>query len=278
MNIKLFQLCYKKEMLDNIQPGFEPWDNTINLNPELREYPIFKKVFNDVSNDLKYWGVVSNKFTEKTNITGFDFIKWIEDQPFSEETNCYFINPCPIMECLFYNVVNHGEYWHKGIGNLMQRTLLEMGYNIDLYTMLTDSSKFSMCNYFVGDKYFWSNYLSFVEQFLKIIEKNSHYKELMYCQSAEYNRDKSLAFYPFVIERLFSVFLCLKAYSITAKNYEYSIDELMNKSKITEIQAKEIKALSAIKSAILTNGNLKSHWEFLRNKFLMENKEIFGRE
>jgi hypothetical protein len=278
MNIKLFQLCYKKEMIDNVKDGFIPWDNTINLNPELREYPIFKKVYNDVNNDLKYWGVVSNKFTEKTNITGFDFIKWIENLPFNEDANCYFINPCPIMECLFYNVVNHGEYWHKGIGNLMQRTLTVMGYTSDLATMLTESNRFSMCNYFVGDKYFWSNYLSFVDEFLRVIDKNSHDKELMYCQSAEYNRDKTLAFYPFVIERLFSVFLCLKAYSMHVKNYEYSIEELIKKYNITEHQAREIKALSAIKSAIRTNGNLKPHWEFLRNKFLIENKEIFGKE
>jgi hypothetical protein len=280
VKVKLFEICYRPEQIGNVQSPMIPWDNTINLSPELREYPVFKNGFEYArKNGLEMWGLVSNKFANKTGISGDRFVEWITDQTYQRSANLYFINPCPIIECLFPSVIAHGEYWHPGITNLVQRTLNEMGIKLDLANVLMDSDIFAMCNYFCGDRFFWERYLEFINQFLQAIDRNEADKELMFQASAGYNPDKSLAYYPFVIERLFSVFLYVYHDRIKSHAYQHTLDELITKTGLTKELCQEIQALSAMKkSAIGKNSKLLKHWEFLRSNFLARHPEVFGLE
>ena len=60
MTTKLYQICYLPEHFSAVGARFDYWDNSVNLQPELREYPIFERAFNSkLTKDLDYWGLVS---------------------------------------------------------------------------------------------------------------------------------------------------------------------------------------------------------------------------
>ena len=69
MKTKLFSICYEPQHFLTVGNQVESWDNTENLRPELREFPIFESAFNsDITKDLDYWGLVSPKFEKKSNL------------------------------------------------------------------------------------------------------------------------------------------------------------------------------------------------------------------
>lgn len=272
MNITLYQICYTQEQLQNVPIGCVPYDNTLNKNSELREFPIFVDEFNrrrPTASTDDYWGFISPKFHEKANIFPETFGDWIKEQ--GNNAACYFINPCPIMEILFDNVVAHGEYWHPGITNLMQTAINESpGYTYNFQRSHMNNQTFAMCNYFVANIDFWEPYIRFVQSFIDACKANPSLNKQMFYGDANYNRDKTLPFYSFVVERLFSTFLEIYNF-IPVNNYAYKYHE--QKHKMTPEQFAEMQAISNVKRA-----NLLSDYKLFRYNFNLRNPELFSKE
>ena len=279
MNNKLFSICYLPDHF-SLGSGFEPWDNIENLNPELREYPIFERAYNsDLTKNLDYWGLVSPKFKKKTNITGTKFLDWIEASGrINGWSDVYFINPVPIVEAIFPGTIQHGNNCHPGLCDLLQRNI-EVAANIDLSTLYMDCNTFSMCNYFVGNRKFWTKYIEFVNSFLISVSKNPTDVEMMYRKSANYGPNKQLPYYTFAVERLFSIFLRLEAekHNITSMHYSYNKEALLTKTGLPEIIIDELRALSDIKQIAVSAGypTMMQHWAFFRNRLAQQNQYLF---
>lgn len=284
MLINLYQICYTQEQMQNAHhDGVIPYDNLENKNPELREFPIFEKEYwkrvmppaMQAHMPNEYWGFISPKFVEKTNITVSNFRWWMST---IGDADVCFINPCPIMEVLFDNVVAHGEVWHPGISKLINQTLIKIGYSVpDLAKLnLMSNQTFAMCNYFVGNMKFWNAYITFVNEFLQTCEVDMELSQMLYGPS-NYNLDKSLSLYPFVIERLFSVFLVLHP-SIKAKHYNYNAQEQSN--KMTAEQFLDLQVISTIKESAVkySDSDLVKMYKILQYKFNQRNPELFNKE
>lgn len=272
---KLYTICYKDEHLNSTTEGSDAWDNLENPQPELCEFPVFKRAYSKIMDtDLDYWGFVSPKFAKKTNITGKTFLDWIAQD--EGKANVYFINPVPIVESLFYSTVHHGENCHPGMLGLLQRNLSWITEN-KLETMYMDCNTFVLCNYFVGDRLFWSKYLQFVDEFIDSVNKNPADMKLMYESGANYGPDKSLPFYTFVIERLFSIFLKIYQSEIKVKHYPYSREQLIAKTGLSEIIVDELQALTDIKQMAVSAGytGMMQHWTFFRNRLAQQNQYLF---
>ncbi len=305
--IKLFTNCYKKDQIDNISFGSDLWDNTKNEFPELGEYPVFREVFNsELTKNVNYWGIVSPKFVEKTNMTAQYFKDWIETQlpspiPLNLEKDpdidsdklfptVYFVNPVPIVESLFPSTIYHGNNCHPGLAALINRVLIRMGYSIDLNSLYMDYNTFSLCNYFVGNRIFWHYYLSFVDNFIKEAKNNFEDNNLMFNISAQYGRNSALSYYPFAVERLFSIFLHLPYNTlynstsfpvyIKAIPFIYSNEQLIQKTKLDENVVAELKALSSIKYATVSgkNPDLINSYMLFRNQIARRNPYLFQME
>jgi hypothetical protein len=140
-----------------------------------------------------------------------------------------------------------------------------------------DYNTFSLCNYFVGDKIFWNKYMKFVHSFLESVDKNTNDKELLYGTSANYGPNKTLPFYTFVIERLFSIFLNIYKSEITVSHYPYSREALLIKTGLSESIVNELQALSDIKQVAISDGHsaMMQHWAFFRNRMAQQNSYLF---
>jgi len=275
--ITLFEICHTDEQMSREKPeGIELWDNRAAAHPEHREYPVFAECWHNVAtntSDLSYWGFISPKFSTKAGITPQEFKAFVErNESFADVC---FINPKPINEAIFPNVIFHGELYHKGLSKLMLDTLVLMGYELSP-THIMDRSTFTFCNYFCGNRKFWSKYITFVTNFLDYAKLNPEYEKLLFETSADYSGDKNIPYYTFVVERLFSVFLLLHP-QIVAVNYEYSTQQLVSKLSLPPEVVLEIKALSVLKTAIC-NEEILTIYSHYRNKLTTQHKYLFHME
>jgi hypothetical protein len=276
MNLKLFKICYMQDQIDSIDPSFTVWNNIENLNEQLREFPVFEQAHESLKNtDVDLWGLVSPKFEQKTNISGHQFISWIQKTHSLNPCNVYFINPVPIVESLFTSTIHHGENCHNGMEGILQRNLSL--FNVSLNSMYMDCNTFSLCNYFVGDKYFWDKYINFVHSFLISINNNKSDYDLMYNTSAQYGPNTHLPFYTFVIERLFSIFLNINKETIKVSHYQYNKQALINKTGLPEPIIDELQALKDMKQIAISAGyfNMMHHWAFFRNRMAVQHPYLF---
>lgn len=278
----IFRICYKREHFSSSGARFEPWDNLENSTPDLCEFPIFEKAYkSDITKNLSYWGLLSPKFEKKANITIEEFSIWIEREHEINPKDCYFLNPVPIVESLFPSTIQHGENCHPGLLGLLQRNLKD-AKNIDLSTLYMDINTFSLCNNIIGNRKFWTKYVGFVNDFLESVSKNPEDQEIMYRKSANYGPNKSLPYYTFAVERLFSIFLNLEARNrasdrITFSHYVYTRDALLAKTGLSEPIVDELKALSDIKQMACSAGYpaMMQHWAFFRNRLAQQNQYLF---
>ncbi|VVC05043.1 Uncharacterised protein [uncultured archaeon] len=269
--VKLFTVCYTQEQFEKAE---NPWDNLKNVHPELREFPVFEEAYrSDKTKDLKYWGLLSPKFPSKAFMSVKAFQEWIEKSP---SRDVYFVNPVPIVEAIFPGVIQHGENCHSGMKDLLQRNI---STKVDFSTLYSDCNTFAMCNYFVGNRKFWDAYIKFVQEFSTSVEKNPQDKRMMYEESASYGPNKSLPYYTFAVERLFTIFLQLEAprLGITFAHYTYSFDELVKKTSLPTEIIEELVALSDIKQIAISAKyyGMMRHWAFFRNRLAKQNPYLF---
>lgn len=283
-NIQIYQICYLPEHLLQVKNPLIPYNNLENLNPELCEYPIFKsgKVY-AIQKNLDLWGFVSPKFEMKTGISGQQFIDFIETDP--TRADVYFINPTPINESLSPSVLTQGENCHPGIIDLISRNIKKMNLPnelnnlwINLPNLWMDSKTFALCNYFVGNRKFWSEYLTFVDLFLAAVKSNETDYDMMFKAGANYGPNKKLPYFTFVVERLFSLFINIT--TLRVNHYTYTRDELLQKTKLSPQILDELRALSAMKLAAISGNRpeLLEHYIFYRNRFASANAYIFNLE
>ena len=276
MNNKLFQICYKPEHFLTVGDQVESWNNTENLKPALREFPIFEQAYNsDITKDLDYFGLVSPKFEQKTNLSCQKFLDWVTITQQTELCDVYFLNPVPIVESLFPGVVQHGETCHPGLQSILQRNISAVSH-IDLSSLYSDCNTFSLCNYFIGNRKFWSAYIKFVNNFLRSVEANPNDAELIYVKSANYGPNKALPYYTFAVERLFTIFLHTNK-ELTFTHYPYSRHDLIAKTGLAEPVIDELIILSDLKKIAISGDhiNLLKHWAFFRNKMAQQNQYLF---
>jgi hypothetical protein len=267
-NIKVFQIYFKPELKVHCDPAFTPLDNTSNPRPELREWDVWDREYeNIVKQDLDYWGFVSWKFKEKTGLTGqqvFDFINATPGQ------DVYLFNPCVVNEACFANSWEQGDIHHPNISTIGNSFLKKIGYgDIDVKGMVLDRNTTVFANYIVGSREFWAKFMEFTRKLFSESEKDPEFKHQVFGQGlSNYAHDRSLPNFTFLIERLIPTYLELEG--IKSVGYKHTPDTLPMKYQAI---IDEIMALSDLKVLINQHSSdeLYDIWNLYRHKFLQNN-------
>ena len=278
MKNKFYKICYEQTQLLSTTTKFEPWNNLKNEYPDLREFPVFEQAYNSkLTQDLDYFGLVSPKFEQKTNITGDQFLEWVEASQKINPCDVYFINPVPVVESLFPSTIHHGNNCHPGLLALLQRNITEVR-NVDLSTLYMDCNTFSLCNFFIGNHKFWDKYIDFVKRFLWNLNTADY--NMVYNVGANYGPNKSLPYYTFAVERLFSIFLNVFSSEIKFANYRYDRPALLAKTGLPEGIVDELIILSDMKNVGISGRypQMLNHWAFYRNRLCQQNPYLFQLE
>ena len=275
LNMKIFQIYFKPELKSHCDPAFEPLDNTSNPRPELREWDVWDREYENIlAQGLDYWGFVSWKFKEKTNLTGQQFIDFINSNPGAD---VYFVNPCIVNEAVFANSWEQGDLYHPNISNIGNSFLTKLGYeDVDVKSMVLDRNCTMFANYIVGSRAFWDRFMTFTRQLFTEAEKDPVFKHQVFGAGlSNYAHDNTLPNFTFLIERLIPTFIDLE--QISALGYQYTSETVPEKYKP---YLGDLRALSGLKVLINEHNSdeLYDIWNHYRNSLLRQYPGIIGLE
>lgn len=271
MNFKVFQICFEESQLSQVDSLLTPFDNTKNERPELREFHSFNRIIDEgFADDLDAWGVFGPRWQEKMRHPSKVIIDAVNENP---NADVWVFNHARIQSALTYNVWEQGEYFHRGIREVVSAAFDAGGYDKNaLEYVMTDSTCF--CSYFVAKKSFWLDYIAFVKDIKEKLEGLTGRQAELYHGSANYGRDPNLNLFPFIVERLFSTFLHMnKKYKVYSRPNDYSVyyDQIKDFSKVIE-------SLYELKKMTMTqdSSELFHHWNTLRLYFAKTHPELFN--
>lgn len=275
-NTKIFQIYYKPELVEHLDPAFVPLDNTANPRPELREWYNWDQEHDKrLEEGLDYWGYVSWKFKDKTNLTGQQAFEFIAANP---GYDVYLFNPCIVNEAVFVNSWEQGDLHHPNISVIGNKFLTKLGYeDVSVREMVLDRNKTVFANYVVGSRDFWIRFMEFSRKLFTEAEKDSIFNDEVFgAGRSNYAFDKTLPNFTFLIERLIPTFLELEEWNSIGFNYDHP--NLCN-DKYKPYWG-ELRALSDLKMLVnrYESDDIFNIWNYYRQKFLTDNPGILGLE
>ena len=227
--IRIFQIYYETWQRELLDPNFIALDNG-KMSSELMEFAVFERLAkSDYVKGAQLWGALSWRFTERTGMSGADWLKAIGEHPGAD---VYFCDPVPFNESLFHNFWLQGETSHPQFFALCQAVFKATGLPEDELTAISPSEQFSASNYFVATPKFWQSYLPWINQVLSLANKKlpPNIRDLMHSKMAD-DRDlhKGATYVPFIVERLFPIFMKtagkdLKGHKITLPERERELN------------------------------------------------------
>lgn len=212
MKIKVHQIYFKPEQKPKLDSDFIPFDNAGKFYPHNFEYAVFFEIFKAIKwNLVDLVGTVSWKFKSKTGLNGSEFIAFIEA---NQGYDVYFVNPFPEL-AIYPSVWEQGRVYHQDLVNISRTLFAQLGYSVDLLNQETPPNLTAYCNYWVGNKKFWDEYIGFLTPLWSALEQSvsgqsspSLPPELGALADANINAPYA----PFIFERLFSTFLASKKF------------------------------------------------------------------
>jgi hypothetical protein len=227
--LRIFQVYYETWQRDLLDPNFSGLDNS-KSSSETKEFSVFEQLLNnDVTKNAKLWGALSWRFAEMSGMNGSDLIKSIQAHP---GYDVYFCNPYPQNEALFHNGWQQGETAHPQFLAMSKAIFEVTGLPLDELTSVSSSDLFSSTNFMVATPKFWGAYLPWVKNVLSLANKKlpPKVRDLMHSKLAdERNLHNGASYVPFIVERLFPVFMktegkSLKAYKIPLPERERELN------------------------------------------------------
>lgn len=212
-NLLIYQPFLNQEQLELVDPLFVALNHTKNPQPLLREYPLFKEIFQNLKQiSADYIGLFSIKFSQKTFLSGVDVQNFINKNP---GYDVYLFNPFPQNSDLFYTIWEEAEYQHPGITQITKKILELSQTKVDLTNFGRTPQQTVYCNFWVGSKTFWNKYFSFL---IPIAENMIAHPETYLVNTSYYHGP--LPFFPFIVERLVTTFL-VQSSDIKYKSYVF---------------------------------------------------------
>lgn len=205
MNLKIYQAYYDASQIPLLEESFIPYDNTINLRPDLREFPLIENLFWKHRKSDDHWGLVSSKWREKTFLEGYEFVNWIKDNP---GYDAYYIDPYLEVAAVCSNL-----WTQDRMTDFANMLFPKIGIDMKCENVYYRGDDFITCNFFIGNSYFWTEWFLYVNSILVMCSQDKDMYNYLYNKGREYGHIKDgkeeRAWIPefiFVIERLTSLF------------------------------------------------------------------------
>ena len=221
--LRIFQVYYEGWQRDLLDPNFSGLDNSKSAS-ETKEFSVYEQLLaSDYVKDAQLWGALSWRFAEMTGMSGGDLIKSIQSHPGND---VYFCNPFPQNEALFHNGWQQGETAHPQF-LAMAKVIFEVtGLPVEELTSISSSDLFSSTQFMVATPKFWQAYLPWVRNVLSLANKKlpPKVRDLMHSKLAdERNLHNGATYVPFIVERLFPVFMKTQGQSL--RSYKIPLPE-----------------------------------------------------
>ncbi|MDP1596844.1 MAG: tetratricopeptide repeat protein [Methylotenera sp.] len=246
-NIHIYQIYYSEQTKLSNDGGFIGLDNLVNERPDWREYwPIRNYLLSNELNDNHFYGFLSPKFKDKTNLSSADVYHFVNEHL---DVDVILFSPFFDQSSLFKNMFDQGAEAHAGIKEALIASVSKVAPEVDIAELVMDSSTTIFCNYIVAKPAFWREWFKLCDVLFKEAEGSS--TELSIALNALVKHDGGVA--PtkvFVIERIASLILATQSHWVS-KAYDSKLlpcsNDVLAKYMIDLIQ------LDSLKTAYLSD-------------------------
>ena len=209
-SVIIYQPYLDPSQRSHLDAAAMPLDISFNTQATTREYELFLTLHQHHEaiglGDDVFWGLLSSKF-EMKSVTSFPSFVAEAEKARAEGADAYLYNPLIGHAAIYSNVWEHSLLGgHPGMDPIFLH-IQELGYPI---APPQDKTAFAFCNYFCGNRKFWSGYFAFCERILGSLENEARLGTpagIAYAGSAQYSRDANATMRPFVIERLLGLYV-----------------------------------------------------------------------
>jgi hypothetical protein len=210
-NIFAYQIYYDDQTKSLVDSEFIPLDNSRNDRSDWREYWPIRSVLKNVEfDDNDYVGFFSPKFTQKTGLTSAHVREFFETVTASTQIDIPDIisfSPYPDLCAIFVNIFEQGETNHSGITKLAIEVFEVLNIEINIQSMVNDSTTNIFSNFFIATPRFWNKWLDICEKIFDICEdKNSNLGQRLN-QVVDHGMTIDAQAKVFIIERIATILL-----------------------------------------------------------------------
>jgi len=179
-NIYVYQIFYDQTSKAQLDPGFLPLDNTGNERSDWREYhPIRKYLLNRKLENDAYYGFLSPLFAQKTTLTADQVKSCVRE---NDGVDVVLFSPFFDQNAFYLNTFEQGEACCAGMTLATRELAKEAGVEVNLQTLVDDSTTCVLCNYFVARRSFWISWLAVAEKLYRQAETSPTGSSLLLTQ------------------------------------------------------------------------------------------------
>lgn len=160
--VHLFHIGYSIETMEMLPSGFKFLDNLANNRSDWFEsWPIRDYLNSHVLDEEAYYGFFSPRFFLKTGQTANDLREFIANH--EQDVEAFFVCPQAEVGAFFLNPVYGMDFADAGALDTTQKLLDKAGMDLNVSTLLIDSSELSYSNYVIAKPSYWRRWLELVE-------------------------------------------------------------------------------------------------------------------
>jgi len=244
----------KREALD---PDCLVLDNSSNERPDWYEYwPIRKFLLNEPLDDEAFYGFLSPKFKQKTNLTAAAVREFVNRE------NCHaadivLFSPSLHLTAYYWNVFQYGEFCHPGLVNLATQFFRRIGKPTNLTDLVTHSRNEVHSNYFIAKPRFWRAWLNITEQLIAIAESPTDPLGVELRKQTTYRGHRDAQIKIFIMERIPTWLLARDSEFVARVR-----DPFVVRSRIYKLPGAIV--CDALKIAYVTNGRQEQYRDLFR--------------
>jgi hypothetical protein len=200
--IFIYQILSYYAKREDLDPGCLVIDNSSNERPDWYEYwPIRKFLLNESLDEESFYGFLSPRFKQKTNLTAAAV------RDFFSRENCHtadivLFSPSLHLTAYYWNVFQYGEFCHPGLLDLATQFFRRIGQPANLQELVTNSRNEVSSNYMIAKPRFWRAWLNITEQLIAIAESPTDPLGAELRQPTSYRGHRDAQFKIFIMERI----------------------------------------------------------------------------
>src|SRR3984957_5136054 len=199
--VQIHQILNHYTPREELDPGFDAFDNAGNERPDWFEYwPIRKFLLNQPLDENTFYGFLSPKFKLKTSLSSADVRVFILAA--GSAVDVVLLSPSIHNSAYYLNVFEHGDAEHPGLKLVAQRLFERLGLPSDLDSLVSDSRNTVHSNYFIAKPRFWKAWLAINEKMFAIAETPSDALGETLRTTTRYRGGHNVQMKIFVMERI----------------------------------------------------------------------------
>ncbi len=262
---QIFQICYAPEVRPRLDAGFQITGDESNPRPEWFEYWHIRNFLkSEILDENKFYGFLSPRFKEKTNLGSEQVYRFIESH---SDSDVILFSPYLDQSALFLNIIEQAWFAHPELKAIFSEICKRYFKNIDHETLVTTTEDTVFCNYFVAKPDFWARWFEICESIYDLVEGGRDPLGIQIAGRTRYKTNLT-PMRTFVVERIATLLLCTENHwkAVAHPSFRCSVGKMPAAQ-----QTAALLALDALKRVFVLSNNSEYLYAYFKSRQILLN-------